>query len=86
MDKIVIDLNEKPSEEDELLWKALKQASGLNKSAYKESFNFMKEYDHYAKTYPDLGGNSHDLRKWPKAKKDLYSINNIDDENFWLRL
>ncbi|CAF1173248.1 unnamed protein product [Rotaria sordida] len=91
MDKIYINLNEKSDKKDENLCKALKHASKIKKNAFKESFNFMKELDLYSKTNPDLGGNSHDLRKWSKTQRNLYLLNKIDDDDedndsFWFRL
>ncbi|CAF3650417.1 unnamed protein product [Rotaria socialis] len=89
IDKIRVDLKEKPHKKDETLWEALKHAAEIKKTAYRESYNFMKEFDLYSKNNPGLGGHSHDLRKWPKAKKNLYSFDTIEDENddsFWFRL
>lgn len=89
IDKKRIDLNVKPDEQDEEIWEALKCAARIKKTAYKESFNFLKELEIYSKTYPDLGGHSHDLRKWSKTRRNMYSFHKMDDEpmgNFWLRL
>ncbi|CAF1434946.1 unnamed protein product [Adineta ricciae] len=89
IDKNRIDLNVKSDEQDEEIWEALKCAARIKKTAYKESFNFLKELEIYSKMYPDLGGHSHDLRKWSKTRRNMYSFDNMDDEpvgNFWLRL
>lgn len=89
MDKVRINLNTKPDKKDEDLWEALKRASGIKKSAHRESFNFIKELEHYSKNHPDSGGNSHDLRKWSKARRNLFSFDNTSDEeneSFWLQL
>jgi hypothetical protein len=89
IDKIRINLNEKPDEKDESFWKALKHAAGIRKNTYKESFNFMKELSIYSVNNPGLGGNSHDLRKWSPTQRRIYSFDNDDEdsaENFWFRL
>jgi hypothetical protein len=50
----------------------------------------MKELSLYSINHPGLGGNSHDLRKWSKTQRNLYSFDNNDDddsdENFWFHL
>jgi len=88
MDKVRIDLNAKPEKKDEEIWDALKHAAGIKRNAYDESFNFIKEFELYSNNHPGLGGNSHDLRKWSKTQRSLYSLDNMDDEddgNFWFR-
>ncbi len=86
IDKILIDFNEN----DEAISKALKHAAGVSKNAFNESFDFMKELGVYSINNPGLGGNSHDLRKWSQAQRNLYSFDNMDDEeaqeNFWFDL
>jgi hypothetical protein len=85
MENIRIDVNEK----DDILSKALKHAAGISKNAYKESFDFMKEFGLYSINNPGLGGHSHDLRKWSKTQRNLYSFDNMDEdseEDFWFRL
>jgi hypothetical protein len=95
MNQIRVDLNAKPEKKDEDIWGALKHAAGIKTNAYKESFNFLKELEVYSKNNPDSGGNSHDLRKWSKTRRNLYSFDNTDnddddsnehDGNFWFRL
>ncbi|UJR14865.1 hypothetical protein I4U23_001850 [Adineta vaga] len=89
IDKIRIDLNAKPDDKDKDIWEALKHAAQIKRTSYKESFNFLKELELYSKMHPDLGGHSHDLRKWSKTKRQSYSFDNMDDEpvdNFWFRL
>ena len=91
VDKIRINLDEKCNKKDQDIWQALKHASGIKKNAYRESFDFMKELNLYSKNHPGLGGHSHDLRKWSKTQRNLYSFDNIDPDNvdedsFWFRL
>jgi hypothetical protein len=91
MERIPIDLNQKVDEKDENIWEALKQAINIKQNAFKESFDFITELAKYAENNPDLGGNSHDLRKWSKTRRNLYSFDNNDDddeqdENFWFRM
>ena len=81
-----IDFDDKDNDISE----ALKHASGIPADIEDESFNFMKDLAAYSTNYPDLGGHSHDLRKWPKTKRDLYSFekfdNDSDSDDFWLQL
>ena len=86
MDKVHIDPNEKSGKKDRILYEALKHAFEIKKNAYKESFNFIEVFDLYSKNNPGLGGNSHDLRKWSKTQRNLYTYDTIDDDNFWFRL
>jgi len=50
----------------------------------------MKELGLYSINNPGLGGHSHDLSKWSKTQRNLYSFDNNDDddsdENFWFHL
>jgi hypothetical protein len=50
----------------------------------------MKELGIYSMNNPGLGGHSHDLSKWSQTQRNLYSFDNMDDddsdENFWYRL
>ena len=41
----------------------------------------MKELGLYSINNPGLGGNSHDLRKWSKTQRNLYSFDNMDDDS-----
>lgn len=77
-------------DKDDDISEALKHASKIPDDIEDESFNFMQDLAVYSTTYPDLGGNSHDLRKWSKAKRDLYSFDRVrqdsDSDDFWLQL
>lgn len=86
VEKVQIDLNEK----DEGIWQALKHAANIRPNAFGESFNFLRELADYSVENPGLGGNSHDLRNWSKAQRQVYSFDNDDGEDsgedFWFRL
>lgn len=91
IENIVIDINEKKDG----IWQALQHASEIEEDDYDESFNFVQELAQYSTNYPGLGGNSHDLRRWPMAQRKLYSFDRDDDDddedenarmNFWFRL
>ena len=86
MDKVRIDPNEKSDKKYRILYEALKHASEIKKNTYKESFNFIEEFDLYSKNNPGLGGNSHDLRKWSQTQRNLYKYDNTDNDSFWFRL
>ncbi|CAF2761310.1 unnamed protein product [Rotaria sp. Silwood2] len=73
MDKISIDLNEKSNDK---LMKALKHASQIDRNNLeygdKESFDFLKELRSYKVNY-GLGGDAHDLSKWSRNERAVYS-------------
>ena len=89
IDNMRLNFNAKGTHLDGNLLRALEQANKTKRTSFHESFNFLRELDSYAENYADMGGSSHDLRKWPKARRQLYALADADGEDstdFWFRL
>ena len=90
IDNMRLNFNAKATHLDDNLLRALEQANKTKRTSFHESFNFLRELDSYAENYPDMGGSSHDLRKWPKTRRQLYTLaNDASDEDstdFWFRM
>lgn len=89
-EKIRFDFTQQPANINQGLWLALVQGHAIKKTRYHESFQFLKELNRYRENFPSLGGNAHDLRKWPRARRLIYSFDNEDDDSdeasFWFRM
>ena len=90
-EKVRLDLTQQPVNIDQGLWLALVQGHTIKKARYHESFQFLKELHRYRENFPSLGGNAHDLRKWSRTRRAIYSFGNEeedddDEANFWFRM
>ena len=59
-------------------------------SQFDESFEFIKELNDYQNQYSELGGDAHDLRQWSASRRDLFSFDRIEQDdyqrNFWFQM
>lgn len=77
MENTTIDLKNKPANMTDKLWNALKHATTIDPNHLEEgepeSFDFLSELLDYKIQY-GLGGDFHDLSKWSRRDRAVYSF------------
>lgn len=69
------------------LWRGLSEPT----QRFDESFQLNEAFETYRKTYPDMAGNAHDLRRWSPQRQQQFSIKRFernlqDHQEFWFRM
>ncbi|CAF1536487.1 unnamed protein product [Adineta ricciae] len=80
MENLTIDFNTKPTNMQNNLWTSLRHANSIDQSQLvdgePETFELFKELNVYQSEY-SFGGDGHDISKWPRSERAIYSLTNI---------